>query len=58
VTRSPPRPPAEADIVETDFNTHYSSVIFDLNVEATFLAILNHDYEGIEDFRFEGAVST
>jgi hypothetical protein len=42
-------------IFEPDFNRHDSSVIFDVEVEVSFEAILNPEYEGVEDFRFVGA---
>lgn len=45
------------EIFEADFNEHYSTVIFRVDVEATFLAIVNPDYEGVEDFRFDGAIA-
>ncbi len=45
----------EVRVYEADFNTHYSSVLFDLEVEVTFHAIVNPEYEGVEDFTFEGA---
>lgn len=44
----------EVRIYDPDFNRHYSAVLFDVDVEATFLAILNPDYEGVEDFTLEG----
>lgn len=45
----------EAEIFEADFNRHYSSVIFEVEVEVAFEAILSPEYEGIENFRFAGA---
>lgn len=45
----------EVQIFEAGFNRHYSSVTFDVEVEVTFEAILNPEYEGVEDFRFAGA---
>ena len=41
-------------IYDADFNRHYSAVLFDVEVEVTFHAILNPEYEGVEDFRLDG----
>lgn len=46
------------EIFEADFNEHYSSVIFEVAIEATFHAIVNPDLEGVEDFTFQGASAT
>jgi hypothetical protein len=48
----------EVDILEADFNRHYSSVLFDVDVDVTFEAIINPESESVEDFRFVGAVVT
>lgn len=43
-------------IFDAEFNDHYASVIFDINVELTFLGILNPEYESVEDLTYDGAV--
>jgi hypothetical protein len=44
-------------LFEEDFNDHYASVHFDIEVEMTFLAIANPEYESVEDLTFDGAIS-
>lgn len=44
----------QVSIYDPDFNRHYSAALFDVEVEATFHAILNPEYEGVEDFRLDG----
>jgi len=44
----------EVTIEDPDFNRHYASVLFEVQVEATFLAVLNPEFEDIADFALDG----
>jgi hypothetical protein len=44
----------EVRILEADLNRHYSTVVFDVEVEATFNAIVNPEFQTVESFSFDG----
>lgn len=44
-------------ISEPEFNNHYAAVHFDFEVEMTFLAIANPEYESVESLVFDGATA-
>lgn len=44
----------QVEVVDPDFNRHYAAVTFEVDAEATFMAIVNPEYEGLEDFTLDG----